>query len=96
MRNINFPIRNSYIVCGSLATQHARWHKNITLQEVEPSLRVIFGCKCYVFATVPLGAHLSRDDIKLLVASPSLRVIFGANIRAQAFRCFEGPVAQRK
>ena len=39
MRNINFPIQNFDIICGSLATQHARWHKSITLQEVEPSLR---------------------------------------------------------
>ena len=46
MRNLSFPIRNIHICCGPLATQHARWHKNIILQEVEPSLRVTLGSPC--------------------------------------------------
>ena len=32
IRNLSFPVRNLHIVCGSLATQHARWHKNISLR----------------------------------------------------------------
>ena len=46
MENLNFPVRNFDIVCGSLATQHARWHKSITLQEAGPSLRVTLGSPC--------------------------------------------------
>ena len=40
IKNLEFSVEIFDIICGSLATQHARWHKSITLQEVEPSLRV--------------------------------------------------------
>ena len=32
MKNIDFPARKVHIGCDSLATQHARCHKNITLR----------------------------------------------------------------
>ena len=32
MKNLCFSVEILHIVCGSLATQHARWHKSITLR----------------------------------------------------------------
>ena len=70
MKNLGFPVRNFYIVCGPLATQHARWHNSITLQDVEPSLRVTLG--------KPVGAPPLRkqSDFAFLTAPRGLEIAF--------------------
>ena len=32
IKNLEFSVEIFDIICGSLATQHARWHKSITLR----------------------------------------------------------------
>ena len=43
MRNFNISLQILHICPASIATQHPRWHKSITLQEDKPSLRVTSG-----------------------------------------------------
>ena len=52
-------VSTSHIVCTPIATQHAHCHKSISLQEAEPSLRVIYSFRDLVEESLATGGKPS-------------------------------------